>query len=65
MSGKTETRSKVVSDRFQHPSTRSGRPQNKLRPDLTCGFACLMELGTRHLLCTRELDPCPVPSKQP
>ncbi|KAG7233613.1 hypothetical protein INR49_006800 [Caranx melampygus] len=91
---RTETRSKVVSDRFQHPSTRSGRPQNKLRPDLTCGFACealqsflssithhppdcpglgreerrlqgLMELGTRHLLCTRELDPCPVPSKQP
>lgn len=26
--------------------------------------AGLMELETRHLLCTRELDPCPVPSKQ-
>ncbi|TNN71024.1 hypothetical protein EYF80_018685 [Liparis tanakae] len=25
----------------------------------------LMELGTRRLLYTRELDPCPVPSKQP
>lgn len=30
-----------------------------------CNNPGLMELGTQRLLYTRELDPCPVPSKQP